>query len=141
MTGVQTCALPISQEHLKLTYVNMGTCYDELNEPKKAIKVYDEGLKIIPNYYLLNFNKAITLLRENKNEEAVKCLLLAIEDNPYHSSSHYFLTIYYNNKIPKLLSSMMVVMLDSKKDRISKCEELIKKISFPQVNKMIRVTQ
>lgn len=73
----------------KLTYVSMGSIHDDMGNPKKALKVYETGLKKYPDYYLLWFNYAITLTATEKLKEAEEAYIKALSNNFNHPGSHY----------------------------------------------------
>lgn len=58
---------------LKMVYVSYGTAYDGLKKPEKSLDVYDEGLKLFPDYFYLYFNKGITYWGIEKLDEALFC--------------------------------------------------------------------
>ena len=52
-------------------YINKGLAYVFKEDFEAAVKVYDEGLKIYPNYHLLWYNRGIALEKLNRIEEAI----------------------------------------------------------------------
>ena len=49
-------------EDLSMLYVTYGNATDLSKDSKKAIKIYDEGIKKYPNQYQLYYNKGIALI-------------------------------------------------------------------------------
>ncbi len=76
------------EDLLKMVYVNYGTAYDFMKKTDKSIEIYEEGIKVFPNYYLLYFNKGVTLVSVKKNKEAIECFQKALVANPSHAGSH-----------------------------------------------------
>ncbi len=104
---------------LKAVYVQYGSALDVLGKPTEAIKVYNTGLKKYPNYFLLNFNKAMTYTTMNETGKAYECLQKALLANPFHSSS-YFRTaelLRPTNKIASILAGILHLVLEPQSDR------------------------
>ena len=76
MTGVQTCALPIS------VYCNAGICYDLLGDKQKALELYDKGIELNPNeFFILNNRSAIRRVFDDY-ENGIKDAVRATTANP-----------------------------------------------------------
>jgi tetratricopeptide (TPR) repeat protein len=73
---------------LSSVYVTCGNAYDMIQQPEKALDMYNQGLKIFPSYYQLYFNKGIFLAGLEKFDESMKSFQSAVLLNPYHASSH-----------------------------------------------------
>jgi Tfp pilus assembly protein PilF len=89
-----------------LAHVLVGTGYDLLGKPKKAIKAYEEGIKAYPNDYNLYFNLGITLQSQKEYDKAESAAMSSIKNNPYHANSHALLAnVQYekNKKIRTML--------------------------------------
>ena len=104
---------------LKGVYVQYGSALDVLGEPKEAIKIYNTGLKQFPDYFLLNFNKAMTLATLGETNKAYECLQLALIANPFHASSYYRTAelLKSTNHIPSILAGIMHLVLEPQSDR------------------------
>ena len=74
---------------LKHVYTNYGNCVDLAGDKKKAIKVFDEALKLFPDYFHLYFNKGITLSRLEEFDKALVCFQQSAMLNPKHASTHH----------------------------------------------------
>ena len=66
---------------LQLAYTIYGTAFDVMGKPEEAIKAYNEGLEVFPDYYHLHFNKGITFAQTNKYQEALDVLQSTDKDN------------------------------------------------------------
>jgi Tfp pilus assembly protein PilF len=89
-----------------LAHVLVGTGYDLLEKPKKAIKAYEEGIKAYPNDYNLYFNLGITLQSQKEYDKAESAAMSSIKNNPLHANSHALLAnVEYekNKKIRTML--------------------------------------
>lgn len=122
---------------LKGVYVQYGSSLDNLQKPDDAIKAYNEGLKQFPNYFLLNFNKAITYMQMNETEKAYDCYQEALKANPLHASSYLRVgdLLSSTNKIPSMLSLVMFLVLEPQSDRSAPAFEALKKMIYGNVKK------
>lgn len=133
--AIKTCKTAI-QKHpgdktLKFVYVTYGTAYDEKNKPNRAIKIYNEGIQSFPDFYLLHFNKGITLTKIEKYEEAEKSFQKSVSLNPEHPSSHYYLgSILHlqNKRIPALLAYSRFLILEPESNRSQIILENLQKV-------------
>lgn len=73
---------------LQTVYVNYGNSLDKLEKIEEALAIYDEGIKLFPDFYQLHFNKGISLAGENKYNEALKNFHNSAARSPEHGSSH-----------------------------------------------------
>ena len=108
------------EKALATVYVTYGNDYDVLKNTKKSISIYDEGIKLFPDYYQLYFNKGITLSSIPKNEEAISCLQKAVLLNPNHASSHNAiarLSNATNQRIPAILAYGRFLSIEPKSNR------------------------
>lgn len=104
---------------LKNVYVNLGSAYDDINKPDDAIDAYEQGIKKFPGFYLLYFNKGITLYFQKRIKEARQTLQTAVDLNPMHPGSHYWLAqiLQNQNRVPAILAASMVCIIDSNSKR------------------------
>ncbi|MCT4582935.1 MAG: tetratricopeptide repeat protein [Flavobacteriales bacterium] len=107
---VKTCqkciAVAPDSEELKTVYATYANAFDMMGQPKKALSVYDEGLKRFPGFYHLYFNKGITLVQMEAYKKAIQNFEKAIQLNPQHPGSHNALArVLYiqEQKIPALM--------------------------------------
>lgn len=70
-------------------YTELGNCYDYLEQYDKAVEMYNKGLENHPYYYHLHFNKGVSLMRQEKYEEALECFKTSIFLCPAHQGSHF----------------------------------------------------
>lgn len=101
-------------------YSTWGTALDEDGNKKKALRVYEEGIKKVPGYNMLNYNKAVTYLRLNETKNGIDQLKQSIIKNPAHASSQYMLgkiMAQNNNRVAALMPFMVYLLLDNKSKR------------------------
>jgi len=72
-------------------YIDMGSCYDNLEKYDEAIKLYDEALKLFPKNNFLYYNKGYSLSKLEKSKEAFECYKKSAELNPFHARTHFAL--------------------------------------------------
>ncbi len=107
-------------KNLKLVYVTCGNAYDANNNSEKSLEIYDEGIKYFPDYYLLHFNKGITLVSLKNYEEAMKCFHKSASLNPNHASSQNLIAriLFYDKKnIPSILAYSRFLILEPQSKR------------------------
>lgn len=68
-------------------YDMLGSIYDDIKQPDKAMEYYKQGIKVNPNYQRLHFNLAIAYYRQGKYPESEQCAIEAIKLDPKHASS------------------------------------------------------
>jgi antitoxin component YwqK of YwqJK toxin-antitoxin module/Flp pilus assembly protein TadD len=71
----------------------LADIYDDTERSAEALPVYDSILAMNPYDYLTYFNKAISLYRQEKVDEATVNFQKTVMLNPYYSSAHYFLGV------------------------------------------------
>ena len=76
-----------NSDELKTIYTTYANSYDMMGQPGKALKAYDEGLEVFPDYYHLYFNKGITLTQMEKYDKAITNFEKAVKLNPKHPGS------------------------------------------------------
>jgi len=76
---------PVPQINYRANYFNLGNAYRDLGQPQKALRCYDEALKISPEFYYGYLNKGKILARMGIISEARivlnKALKLAQKNN------------------------------------------------------------
>ena len=102
-------------------YVNWGTALDEKGESEEALNVYNEGIKTYPGFYLLHFNKGITLGQLKKNDDALLAFQRALACNPLHAGSHQLIgrVIMNTNRIPAFMAFFTFLLIEPKSERAS----------------------
>jgi tetratricopeptide (TPR) repeat protein len=123
---------------LKTLYVTYGSAYDALKKTGKSVEVYDEGIKLFPDFYLLYFNKGITLSADKRYDEAIPCLQKSLTLNPKHAGSHNALARILdikNKRIPSLLAFCRFLSLEPEGTRAKAGLALMQEITKGNVEK------
>lgn len=113
------------------SYVILGSAYDLVGKPKKAIKVYEKGIKKFPEKYLLYYNLALTTYNLNDLKSAEPNVIKAIQLNPNHSTSHLLLAYMNNQKglrSKTVLSLYYFLMLEADSPRSPDALKLLKNL-------------
>ena len=133
--AIKYCKLAIKthpgETPLRMVYVTYGTAYDGLNKTGKSIDIYDEGLKIFPDYYYLYFNKGVSLWGMDKLDEALICFERSAALEPSHAGSHNAIgkmCMNQNKKIPALMAYGRLLVLEPESKRSDIALENIQKI-------------
>jgi len=125
-------------EDLNSVYVTYGNALDANKKSDEALKVYDEGIKLFPDYYMLHFNKGITLVQSSKYDDAILCFQKSASLNPKHASSHNALARLMNIKnkhIPALMAYCRFLVLETQTARAKENLEQVQTIMKGNVEK------
>lgn len=100
---------------LKSVYVSYGNALDGLGKAAKSIDIYNEGIRLFPEYAQLYFNRGISQHELNKTEEALLSFQKSATLNPDHAGSHNALghLLINMNHIPALLAFCRFLVLES----------------------------
>jgi tetratricopeptide (TPR) repeat protein len=107
-------------ELLAAIYVQIGSCFDELGDSKRAIETYKAGIKLDPNNGLLYYNLAVTCVRTGQADDARTAVKKAVMLAPEHRSSHLLLSGIFDKagyKIPGLLAALRFLVLEPNSTR------------------------
>jgi len=139
---IEVCKLAIKKHPkatiLKTVYVNYGNSLDAINKSKEAIEIYDEGLKLFPDYYQLYFNKGVTYSILNKFDESIACFQKALTFNPNHASSHNGIGRLENIKerrIPSIMALCRFLVVEPQSKRAAENLGLLKELMTANVEK------
>ena len=120
----------LNDQYLPPAYMVKGNCLDAMGKSKKAIKVYQKGIKEVGGHYLLYYNLGLTYYKTNKLDKAKEALTNAIGDNANHSSSHLLLGSIMaeeGNTVQSLLSLYYFLLLEPNSSRSSEAYRLLRK--------------
>ena len=119
-------------------YRLIGSIADDTGNPKLALQVYEDALKITPNDAVIRYDLAITHYRLGNNKEAKENLKKAIElQNNYPSPHAILANLYYQTsyRIPALLAAMRTVSLELNSPRSQRATQIIREILKGNVEK------
>lgn len=112
-------AVELDGENAGLAYINYGNALDAQGKTKKAIRVYEKGLKEHESY-LLYFNHGISCLNAGKVDKAYDSAVQAINLNPMHGSSHLLLSDVMakkNSRIQAMLPLYLFLLMENTGNR------------------------
>ncbi len=128
-------------ENLPLFYILIANELDDLGKPDDAIKVYNDGIKLLEgdanlgSYRAsLEFNLGVTYFRQKKYPEARKVLKNAVEDNYAYASPHFLLSYVYHGtkyKIPAFLAAARFITVEFSTQRTGTAVGIITEILKP----------
>ena len=121
---------------LKTVYVSYGNALDGLGKTDKSIDIYNEGIKIFPDYFYLYYNKGISQHALHKTDEALLSFQKSAILNPAHASSHNAIghLLFNNNNIPALLAFCRFLVLESASKRAADNLDNVQKIMNAHVS-------
>lgn len=122
---------------LKVAYVSYGNALDAQGKTDKSIDIYNEGIKLFPEYFQLYYNKGISQNKIHQTEEALRSLQRSAMLNPDHASTHNAigLLLFNQNKIASLLALCRFLSLESNSKRSLKNLNNIRTIMGAHVTK------
>ncbi|AHF17208.1 hypothetical protein NIASO_03730 [Niabella soli DSM 19437] len=101
-------------------YSTWGTALDKGGRPKKALKVYKQGIKKAPGYGLLNYNEALSYFRLNALKKGMAALEISLLKDPHYAPAHYLMArvqLHDDHKTEALLSYMVYLLFDNRSPR------------------------
>ncbi len=114
-------------DELPLFYVTMANILDEKGKPQEAIKLYQEGLKLLEGdkrfgayRASLHYNLGVTYVQQKKNNEARASLKSAVASDFNYASPHYLLSVVYNGTrypVPAFLAASRFISLEFNTNR------------------------
>lgn len=84
-------ALHSTDKPIPQLFINLGTALDDGGDSIEALAVYEKGIALFPKNHYLLFNKAVTLYKLERYENAVATLKDVLEIAPKHAGTHYLL--------------------------------------------------
>lgn len=105
-------------------YTLKANCFDDMDRKEEALAAYDEGIVKYPDYHSLHFNKAITLIRLKRYDEAETSLLTSIRLSPGHGNSHLilsYLNVQKKRYVPALMSGLVALLISDDAGRNNNC--------------------
>jgi tetratricopeptide (TPR) repeat protein len=116
----KTIALYPGNKELKSIYVTYGSSLDFQEKYADAAPVYEEGLRLFPDYYLLYFNKAINLSSTDKLDDALTCLQKSMLLNPNHAGTQTLMARVLaarHQRIPSVMAFCRFLILEPRSKR------------------------
>lgn len=105
-----------------------GSAYDNLGDSKRAISLYNRGIRKQPNQPLLQYNMALSKFNIGKNEEAEQHVRLSLSLDMGHPSAHLLLAnimLVKEERIKSMLSLYFYLLMEQDADRSIKAWDLL----------------
>jgi tetratricopeptide (TPR) repeat protein len=95
------------------SYSLLASIYDENNQSAKAVDIYNEAIKINPDYPQIFYNLGIVYSRMQQYPQAENAAIEAIKHNPKNASSQrlYALVCFHQNKRANALMGLCSFIL------------------------------
>lgn len=109
-----------NKEHVLQAYMTKGSALDMQGKTKESIKLFKKAIKKTEGHYLLYYNLALNYYKLNALDDAEENVILGIENNPNHPSSHLMLaTIHHQkgNTVQTLLATHYFLFLEPNSPR------------------------
>lgn len=119
-------------------YTIKGSALSDLEQLEDALKTFNQSLQIDSIHYLNHFNISLIHIKMKNRNKAEESLIKALQDNPFHGSSHYYLTMNSINtkrKIPALLSAYFFLLLEPNSNRAEEILNIIHYLNTENISK------
>lgn len=131
--GIAICKLAIEKhqnESLRNIYVNYANALDHLKKADEALKIYDEGITLYPDYYQLYYNKGICLSGLGNDVAAIDSFQQSYLINPNHGSSLNAIGVLEaaDNRIPAILAFSRFLIVEPQSTRSQEVFEKLQKL-------------
>lgn len=106
--------------HLPAIYDMMGSAIDKLGRSKEAIHIYQEGIRLAPQFFLLHFNLGVTYNGIGEPAKAQASLQESARLNPEHPGSQLRLGEVYmkqGKKVPAFLALNRFMIMEPRTGR------------------------
>ena len=116
-----------------MVYVTYGNDMDQLKRPEASLRVYEKGISVLPDMYMLHFNKGITLWGMDSTASALRSLERSASINPYHPGTQNAIARILGTQeksIPATLAFCRFFMLEPESDRAKQNHALLQKNLF-----------
>ena len=107
-------------------YSLWGNAYDMIDQPQKAIEIYDLGIKKFPNKGLLYLEKGVVYELQKEYDKAIETYKKGVSVEPKYPSNYYRLANLYldsNNKVPGLIYGEIFLNLERTTNRTKEMSE------------------
>ncbi len=123
--------------HARQAYIAWATALDYQGNGKESLKIFDEAIKEFPGFYLLYFNKAMTLHYLEDIDGAVSSLQQSLAAEPMHASSHYYTgeLLKQTNKVPSLLAYLSFLIMEPRTERSHGAAEAIRALLYSNIQR------
>ncbi len=131
--AIKHCEISIKSDknNAYYSYIVLGSSYDMIDKPKKAIRAYEKGIRKFPDVFLLYYNLGLTHYRLGEFKKAEDRIIKGLQLNPNHSSGHLLLA-YLNyeksGRVKTLLALYNFLVLEPDSQRAKKAYEILQEM-------------
>lgn len=127
-----------NSDMLSSFYRLIGSIADDMGNPKAALKVYEDALKITPNDPIIRYDLGVTQYRLGNLKEAKESLKKSVELQFNYPSPHALLSsLFYKNgyRIPAVMSAMRLTSMEINSPRSEIANKIILEVLKVKVTK------
>jgi tetratricopeptide (TPR) repeat protein len=120
--------IDLNGQYLLPAYVTKGSCLDYMGRTDESISLFKKGLKKFGDHFLLYYNLGYNYYQIQDYEKARETLILSINTNSRHTSSHLLLGYLMNdmnNKVQSLLCLYYFLYLEPDSPRARQAYDLL----------------
>ncbi|MDF1695293.1 MAG: tetratricopeptide repeat protein [Saprospiraceae bacterium] len=117
------------KDNILQAYLTKGSALDLLGKTEASIQLFEEAIKNTEGHYLLHYNLALNYYNLNDLDNAEENILLAMDQNISHSSSHFMLANIYNKRgyaVQTILASHFFLFLEPQTNRSTDALAMVK---------------
>jgi tetratricopeptide (TPR) repeat protein len=108
-----------------------GASYENLGKSKRAIKIFEEGLKERPDHAQLRYNAALSYFNLKQYDLAERYLTIAVEQDKANTSAHLLLAnveLVRGEKLKSMMALYYFLLLEQNTDRTIKAFDMLQAI-------------
>lgn len=125
-----------SAREMPMVYVTYGNCMDQLGRPEASLRVYDQGIAVLPEMAMLHFNKGVTLFGMDSLAAAHVALQESARLDPYHPGTQGLMARLLErqkNTVPATLALCRFLILEPEGARAEECLAQLQRLTTSNV--------
>jgi tetratricopeptide (TPR) repeat protein len=122
--------LAMDDENKRLAYMVKGAALDLMGKTAESNVLFEQAIQETGPHHLFYYNMGFNYFKANDDVNSEKNLLLALELNPYHTTSHFLLSQIHNyrgNKVQAKLAALFFLILEPDSSRSLDALEIIER--------------
>ena len=125
-----------SAREMPMVYVTYGNCMDQLHRPEASLRVYEQGISVLPELALLHFNKGVTLFGMDSLAAADNAFQRSARLDPYHPGTQSVMARLQerrSNSVPATLALCRFLILEPEGSRAVENLTKLHRLTTPNV--------
>jgi len=122
----------LQSDSLKLeAYLILGAAYDQMNKPKKSLKIYNKAVHEFPGNNLALFNLGLSYYNNDDLEMAERSLIRSIDVDKNYAGSHYLMSHIMLRKgetVKAMLSLYYFLLLEQDSPRAEESYNMLEEL-------------